>query len=124
VNADNYPSIQDAVDALADEGGTITWNAIDMSNRNSIETEGSNFITRYGNIFSGGPDDRIYGIVMKDVNDVSISGNTMVKPLEGGIYILGSENKYINITGNTIKTHPKSLRISFQESSFKILHIV
>jgi len=40
---------------------------------------------------------------MKDVNDVSISDNTMVKPLEGGIYIVGSENKYINITGNTIK---------------------
>jgi len=85
------------------KGVTITGNAFDMTNGNSIEIEGSNLITISGNIFSGGPDDRIYGIVMKDVNDVSISGNTMVKPLEGGIYILGSENKYITITGNTIK---------------------
>ena len=42
-------------------------------------------------------------IVMKDVKDVSIGNNTMVKPVEGGIYILGSKNEYINITGNTIK---------------------
>ena len=108
------------------KGVTITGNAFDMSNRNSIETEGSNFITISGNIFSGGPDDRIYGIVMKDVNDVSISGNTMVKPLEGGIYILGNENKYINITGNTIKNpSEKSLNkfsgIFLQNTSHSII---
>ena len=87
------------------QGVTITGNAFDMSRSNAIEVEESSLITVTGNIFNGGPEsvDRIYGIVMKDVNDVSISGNTIAKPLEGGIYILGSENKYINITGNTIK---------------------
>jgi len=84
-------------------GVTITGNAFDMTRGNSIEIEESNLITISGNIFSGGPDDRVYGIVMRDVKDASISGNTMVKPLEGGIYVLGNENKYINITGNTIK---------------------
>ena len=43
-------------------------------------------------------------VPMSNVNDVSISGNTIVKPLEGGIYILGDKNGYINITGNTIKS--------------------
>ena len=42
-------------------------------------------------------------MVMSDVIDVAISGNTIVNPLEGGIYILGDNNRYINITGNTIK---------------------
>jgi parallel beta-helix repeat protein len=87
-------------------GVTITGNSFDMTNDNSIEAENSNLITISGNIFMGDSKalkDRTHGIIMRNVNNVSISGNTMEKPIKGGIYIVGNENKYINITGNTIK---------------------
>jgi parallel beta-helix repeat protein len=88
------------------KGIVITGNAFDSSESTALEVEESELITVSGNIFSGSGEgvNRIYGIVMSDVNDVSISGNTMVRPLEGGIYILGDKNGYVNITGNTIKS--------------------
>ncbi len=87
------------------KGVVITGNAFDSSESTALEVEESELITVSGNIFSGSGEgvNRIYGMVMSNVNDVSISGNTIVKPLEGGIYILGDKNGYINITGNTIK---------------------
>jgi parallel beta-helix repeat protein len=86
-------------------GVTVSGNVFDGSYGNAIDIENnSKTISISGNILSSHPAwDRIYGILMKDVYDVSITGNTIIKPLEGGIYILGSENKYINISGNTIK---------------------
>jgi hypothetical protein len=83
----------------------ITGNAFDSSESTALKVKESILITVSGNIFSGTGEGlyRIYGIVMSDVNDVSISGNTIVQPLEGGIYILGKKNGYLNITGNTIK---------------------
>ncbi len=88
------------------KGVVITGNAFDCSESTALEVKESTLITVSGNIFSGSGEDidRVYGIVMSNVNDVSISGNTIVKPLEGGIYILGDKNGYINITGNTIKS--------------------
>jgi len=87
------------------KGVVITGNAFDASESTALEVEESELITVSGNIFSGSGEgvNRIYGMVMRDVIDVSILGNTVVKPLEGGIYILGDNNGYINITGNTIK---------------------
>ena len=87
------------------KGVVITGNAFDASESTALEVEESELITVSGNIFSGSGEgvNRIYGMVMKDVIDVAISGNTIVKPLEGGIYILGDTSAYINITGNTIK---------------------
>ena len=87
-------------------GITVTGNAFDMSKSTTIDVRESNLITVSGNIITGGPEriDRIYGMVMNNVEDVTISGNTIVKPLEGGIYVLGDKNGYINITGNTIKS--------------------
>jgi hypothetical protein len=87
------------------KGVVISGNAFDASESTALEVEESELITVSGNIFSGSGEgvNRIYGMVMDNVNDVSISGNTIVKPLEGGIYILGNNNRYINITGNTIK---------------------
>ena len=86
-------------------GVTVSGNAFDGSYGNTIDIENnSKTITISGNVITSHPAwGRIYGIIMKDVYDVSITGNTIVNPLEGGIYILGNENKYINITGNTIK---------------------
>ncbi|HDY88196.1 MAG TPA: hypothetical protein ENH82_08800 [bacterium] len=87
-------------------GVAITGNTFEMTRGNSIEIEGSSLITITGNIFSdGGPveSSEVYGMTMKDVSDVSIGNNTIVKPLEGGIYILGDKNQYINITGNIIR---------------------
>ncbi len=87
-------------------GITITGNTFEMTDGNSIEVENSNLITISGNIISdGGPieSNQVYGMVLKDVYDVTIGGNTIVKPLEGGIYVLGDKNQYLNITGNTIK---------------------
>jgi parallel beta-helix repeat protein len=88
------------------KGVVITGNAFDCSGSSALEVKESILITVSGNIFSGSGEDvdRVYGMVMSNVNDVSISGNTIVKPLEGGIYILGDKNGYINITGNTIKS--------------------
>lgn len=82
----------------------ITGNAFDSSESTALKVKESILITVSGNIFSGTGEGvyRIYGIVMSDVNNVSISGNTIVQPLEGGIYILGEKNGYLNITGNTI----------------------
>ncbi len=87
-------------------GVVITGNAFDCSGSSALEVKESILITVSGNIFSGSGEgvDRVYGMVMSNVNNVSISGNTIVKPLEGGIYILGDKNGYINITGNTIKS--------------------
>jgi parallel beta-helix repeat protein len=87
-------------------GITITGNTFEMTRGNSIEVENSNLITISGNIISdGGPIEsyQVYGMVLKDVSDVSIGDNTLVKPLEGGIYVLGNKNQYINISCNTIK---------------------
>ncbi|MFC1558770.1 NosD domain-containing protein [candidate division KSB1 bacterium] len=88
------------------KGVVITGNAFDCSESTALEVKESTLITVSGNIFSGSGEDvdRVYGMVMSNVNNVSISGNTIVKPLEGGIYILGDKNGYINITGNTIKS--------------------
>lgn len=90
---------------IKNHGVTITGNAFDMTKTTALEIEESNLITVSGNIFTNGPQEKykVYGIIMKNVNDVSISGNTIVKPEKGGIYLLGDENKYVNITGNTIK---------------------
>jgi parallel beta-helix repeat protein len=90
---------------LKTKGVVIAGNAFDSSESTALEVEDSELITVSGNIFSGSGEgvNRIYGMVMDNVNDVSISGNTLVKPLEGGIYILGDTSAYINITGNTIK---------------------
>jgi len=87
-------------------GVVITGNAFDCSESSALEVKESILITVSGNIFSGSGEDldRVYGMVMSNVNNVSISGNTIVKPLEGGIHILGDKNGYINITGNTIKS--------------------
>jgi parallel beta-helix repeat protein len=87
------------------KGVVITGNAFDASESTALEVEESELITVSGNIFSGSGEgvNSIYGMVMSNVNDVSISGNTIVKPLEGGIYINGDNNGYITITGNTIK---------------------
>jgi parallel beta-helix repeat protein len=88
------------------KGVVITGNAFDSSESTALEVEESELITVSGNIFSGSGEgvNRIYGMVMINVNDVSVSGNTIVKPLEGGIYILGDKNGYVNITGNTVKS--------------------
>ena len=88
------------------KGVVITGNAFDASESTALEVEESELITVSGNIFSGSGEgvNSIYGMVMSNVNDVSISGNTIVSPLEGGIYILGNKNGYVNITGNTIKS--------------------
>lgn len=86
-------------------GVTVTGNAFDGSHGSAVYVENnSKTISISGNVFTSPPAwDRIYGIVMKDIHDVSITGNTIVKPLENGIHILGTENRYINISGNTIK---------------------
>jgi len=88
------------------KGVVITGNAFDASESTALEVAESELITVSGNIFSGSGEgvNRIYGMVMSNVNDVSISGNTIVKSLEGGIYILGDTNGYVSITGNTIKS--------------------
>ncbi|KPL12173.1 MAG: hypothetical protein AMS26_18530 [Bacteroides sp. SM23_62] len=88
------------------KGVVVTGNAFDASESTALEVEESELVTVSGNIFSGSGEgvNRIYGMVMSNVNDVAISGNTIVKPLEGGIYILGDQNGYVNITGNTIKS--------------------
>ena len=90
---------------IKSKGVVITGNAFDSSESTALKVKESNLITVSGNIFSGTGEgvNRIYGMVMSDVNDVSISGNTIVRPLEGKIYILSDKNGYINITGNTIK---------------------
>ena len=87
------------------KGVVITGNAFDSSESTALEVEESELITVSGNIFSGYGEgvNRIYGMVMNNVKDVAISGNTIVRPLEGGIYILGDRNGFVNITGNTIK---------------------
>jgi parallel beta-helix repeat protein len=91
---------------IKSKGVVITGNAFDSSESTALKVKESNLVTVSGNIFSGTGEgvNRIYGMVMSDVFDVSISGNTIVRPLEGGIYILGDKNGYINITGNTIKS--------------------
>jgi len=82
-----------------------------MTDGNSIEVENSNLITISGNIISdGGPieSNQVYGLVLKDVYDVTIGENTIVKPLEGGIYVLGDKNQFLNITVTLLKI-PRSI---------------
>jgi parallel beta-helix repeat protein len=88
------------------KGVTITGNAFDCSESTALEVKECELITVSGNIFSGSGEDvnSIYGMVMRHVHDVTITGNTMVKPIEGGICITGEGNGYVNITGNTIKS--------------------
>ncbi len=87
------------------KGVVITGNAFDASESTALEVMESILVTVSGNIFSGSGEgvNRIYGMVMHNVKDVSISGNTMAKTLEGGIYIHGDRNGYVTIIGNTIK---------------------
>jgi parallel beta-helix repeat protein len=87
-------------------GVTISGNAFDKSYDNAISVEDSELLTISGNIFSDGRQldfETIYGIVMKNVKDVSITGNTMTKLQTGGIYAVSGPNKHLTITGNTIR---------------------
>jgi parallel beta-helix repeat protein len=93
---------------LGVKGITVTGNTFESDQGTCVVLEGgSNLVTLSGNVFFGFRRDPIrgmeWGVVLDDVDGISISGNTIVEPFAGGIYASGSSQRHLTITGNTVK---------------------
>ena len=92
------------------EGITVTGNTFDSDDGTCIEIEGGSFsVTISGNVLFGlrqgrnPPKGIMWGIVIRDSREISVTGNTLSRPFAGGIYTLGDRNDHLTITGNTLR---------------------
>jgi len=92
----------------ATKGITIAGNTFESDEGSCIRMEnGTELVTVSGNVLFGLRQDGVrgmeWGMILENAAEISISGNTIVKPFAGGIYASGSEQRHLTITGNTVK---------------------